>query len=104
MATGSASGGGTAAERADDDYDLLTYGEAAARLAETLREERRGLAELEAANADPEVLEKARRRIEVLSAGDARYRRQSISGAAFARRFGFRPSATDDRRPGIDRD
>jgi len=81
-----------AAPRPDtDDYDLLTYGEAAARLAEAVEQDRRRLAELEASGGDSAQIASLRRRIELMIANDARYRQQSLSGAAFIRKFGFQP-------------
>ena len=80
-------------ERPDsDDYDLLTYGEAAARLAELLAAERRSLAALRAApDPDTDRIEQLQLRIALLESSDARFRQQSMSSEEFQRRFGVRP-------------
>ena len=75
-----------------DDYDLLTYGEAAARLSELLATERDALEVLrQQADPDPAAVEGLRRRIALLEYHGARYRRQSLTAEAFIERFGFSP-------------
>ncbi|WP_054815005.1 hypothetical protein [Nocardia arizonensis] len=81
----------SAARPDSDDYDLLTYGEAAARLAEAVAFDRARLAELEKSNGDPDEIGSLKRRIELLTASNARYRGQSLSGEAFTKKFGFPP-------------
>ena len=103
--------GDHAAERpGDDDYDLLTYGEAAARLTEEIRKERRRLAELEerarrGTEAD-EQRERAGhgteagagiaavlRRISELTQAAERQARQQREARDFVRFFGYDPRA-----------
>ena len=81
------------AERPDsDDYDLLTYGEVEARLAELVREERGRLAGLESAEPpDTEEIAAARKRITQLAEAAERYRHQAETAETFMRRFGLRP-------------
>jgi uncharacterized small protein (DUF1192 family) len=80
-------------ERPDtDDYDLLTYGEASARLAELLAAEQDRLTALrQHAHSDPAVVRQLEERIALLQSSDARYRQQALSAEAFTRRFGFAP-------------
>lgn len=76
----------------DDDYDLLTYGEAAARIVELLAVERERLAELEAAGEpDADAIERQRARIVLLEQGDAHYKDQRQTAETFLRRFGLNP-------------
>jgi hypothetical protein len=100
--------GDHAAQRpGDDDYDLLTYGEAAARLTEEIRKERRRLGELEErarrgteagpgaagpghASAD---IAAVRRRIADLTRAAERQARQQREARDFARFFGYDPRA-----------
>jgi hypothetical protein len=105
--------GDHAAQRpGDDDYDLLTYGEAAARLTEEIRKERRRLGELEErarrgtdagqgeadagaagpghASAD---IAAVRRRIADLPRAAERQARQQREARDFARFFGYDPRA-----------
>jgi hypothetical protein len=80
-----------------DDYDLLTYGEAAARLAELLVAERETLAALtRQAHPDRTRIHQLEQRIALLESSDARYRQQSLTAKAFTQRFGFTPR--DDTR------
>jgi hypothetical protein len=81
-------------QRAEDeeDYDLLTYGEVAARLSEILIEEREQLQALrEATPADEGAIAAEERRIEELVAGRERYRKQKETSEAFLRQFGLTP-------------
>jgi len=86
-------------ERADDDdYDLLTYGEAGARLAELLNTERQRLDELSATpGADPKEVEALRKRIELLRSSADRYRQHSASADKFTETFGFDPRPREKR-------
>jgi uncharacterized small protein (DUF1192 family) len=78
-----------------DDYDLLTYGEASARLTALLAAEQERLAALRAQdNPDGRSIEQLENRIALLKSSDARYRRQSLSAEVFTERFGF--SSPDD--------
>jgi uncharacterized small protein (DUF1192 family) len=77
-----------------DDYDLLTYGEASARLAELLNAERQRLSALRRdPNADPVAVVKLEQRIAMLQSSDERYRQQSASSQLFLQRFGLSGAA-----------
>lgn len=79
-----------------DDYDLLTFGEVAARLSEELAS---AAAELERARnsapADPDRVRVLEERIRLLQTSKDRYRREEHSNETFTRRFGsvLEPSA-----------
>ena len=87
-----------------DDYDLLTFGEVAARLAEELAAQ---TAELEALRrqraSDPEQIHRLEQRIDRLKEGAARYRQEQHTSSVFARRFGAvlsaPPESQSDRPP-----
>lgn len=83
----------TVAERSDDeDYDLLTYGEVAARLSEVLAEERQRLADLQAATPpDATSIAAQQDRIAELLAGRERYEHQAATAETFVKRFGLTP-------------
>ena len=72
-----------------DDYDLLTFGEVAARLSEEVAST---TAELEQARSksppDPDRVRRLEERIELLRRSGERYRRDQEAGEAFKRRFG----------------
>ena len=82
--------GDSPAQRPDtEDYDLLTYGEAAARLAELLAAERDRLAALRnEPHPDPRRVEQIEQRIALLESSNERYRQQARSSDTFTRRFG----------------
>lgn len=85
-------------ERLDeDDHDLLTYGEVAARLSEEIAAESQRLREWEARVAAGQPLAEARdrsaRRLEQLREALGRNRRQPITDANFERFFGFKGQA-----------
>jgi hypothetical protein len=83
-----------------DDYDLLTYGEASARLTELLATERDNLAALtRQTHPDPARINQLEQRIALLESSRARYRQQSLSGEDFIRRFGFTPRADSGKDP-----
>ena len=89
-------------ERPDtDDYDLLTFGEVAARLGEELAAE---TAELERVrDEDPPDAARIRRieeRIELLRVSQGRYRRDEQAKEVFARRFGPALGRSQGDRPG----
>jgi len=74
---------------ADDDYDLLTYAEASARLSELLAVERERLAVLRSEpTADPARVEALQQRVELLERSSERYRQHVDSSEAFNRLFG----------------
>jgi predicted nucleic acid-binding Zn-ribbon protein len=78
----------------DDDYDLLTYGEATARLAEEIAKARRRLDELEQQSADSGTEAAAvRQRIDDLEAAASRQAAQQREARDFERFFGFSPES-----------
>jgi hypothetical protein len=87
----------------EDDYDLLTFGEAGVRLDTEIRAlagevallEAAGLeaAGLEAAGKEPAQLAKARERLAQLRDAAARNSRQPITDENFARFFGYEGKA-----------
>jgi hypothetical protein len=80
----------------DDDYDLLTYGEVAARLSEVLAVERQQLTALQAKpEPDAAAIAAAQARIAELIAGRERYADQAATAEAFIRRFGLTPRKRD---------
>jgi hypothetical protein len=82
----------------DDDYDLLTYSEAGARLAEEIRSERRHLGDLEeqartgAADVSAHIAA-VRKRISDLTDAAERQARQRCEARDFVRFFGYDPKA-----------
>ena len=81
-------------EREDeDDYDLLTFGEVAARLDEETRALADEVKTLEATGEDPARLAAARRRLGQLRDASARNSRQPINDENFARFFGYEGKA-----------
>jgi hypothetical protein len=83
-----------------DDYDLLTYGEASARLTELLATERDNLATLSRqSHPDPTRVSQLKQRIALLESSRARYRQQSLSGEDFVQRFGFTPRGDSGKDP-----
>jgi hypothetical protein len=82
------------AERPDaDDYDLLTFGEAGARLVEEIARERRRLDQLQAAGADGGELASVRQRIGDLQEAAGRQQEAAAERADFQRFFGYDPKA-----------
>jgi hypothetical protein len=81
------------AERPDsDDYDLLTYGEVAARIDTVVRSETALLSELKSApEPDEAAIEELEARIAELSANGDRYRVQAQTAETFMKRFGLAP-------------
>jgi hypothetical protein len=75
----------------DDDYDLLTYGEAGARLAEEIRQQNRVLADLESSGAADAELAAVRKRIDDLKAAAQRQQAAAAERADFTRFFGYDP-------------
>ena len=75
----------------DDDHDLLTYGEAGARLHQEIALQQQHLARLRADGA-PGV-EEAQKRLKLLLDTAERNARQPINDANFERFFGYRGTA-----------
>ncbi|MCU1613520.1 MAG: hypothetical protein JWO98_1060, partial [Frankiales bacterium] len=75
----------------EEDYDLLTYGEAGVRLHEEVEAQKRLVAQLES-SGDPK-LEAARQRLAALEEAAARNARQPINDANFEKFFGFKGTA-----------
>jgi len=74
----------------DDDHDLLTFGEAGARLEIEIRAVRRAIADLESAEAvDEAALAAARARLAALEEGRQRNRAQTINDENFEHFFGY---------------
>jgi hypothetical protein len=75
----------------EDDNDLLTYGEAGARLSEEIARARRLVESLEHGDvaADAAGLESARRRLSELEEAAARHTQQRIRPENFERFFGY---------------
>jgi hypothetical protein len=71
-----------------EDFDLLTFGEARARLAEEIDAERNRLAALQAAEADESLVAASQARLEALSAGLKRNRAGRITQENAAEFFG----------------
>ena len=80
-------------ERPDsDDYDLLTYGEVAARMAEVLASETSALVALRTApDPDPQAIELLEARIAQLTESKLRYEHQAETATTFIKRFGLAP-------------
>jgi len=75
-----------------DDYDLLTYGEVAARMSEVLAGETKALTDLRAApNPDPHAISVLEARIAELTESKQRYEQQKATAATFIERFGLTP-------------
>lgn len=90
-----------AAERPDtDDYDLLTFGEVAARLADELAT---ATTELDRLRAEPqpdrERIGQLEQRISLLRAAGERYRDEERSSEFFTSRFGSAIEASTGKRP-----
>lgn len=77
----------------EDDHDLLTFGEVAARLDAEIRALAGEVASLEAAGDDPVRLAKARTRLAQLREAAARNSRQPINDENFTRFFGYEGKA-----------
>lgn len=81
-----------------DDYDLLTFGEVAARLSEELSSEAAELERLRReAHSDPNLLRRLEERIALLKTAANRYRQEQQTNDAFSRRFGSLPETGGDR-------
>ncbi|MFC4944278.1 hypothetical protein [Pseudonocardia sp. GCM10023141] len=83
--------GDEALQRADeDDYDLLTFGEAGARLTAEIGVQRARLADLRAAG-DHAGADACQRRIDALVAAELRNSRRSFDETSFKAFFGYAP-------------
>jgi hypothetical protein len=88
------SGDGEPLERpADEDHDLLTYGEAGVRLQTEIQVLRDELARLEGAPEARRDLESARSRLALLEDAAQRNARQPITDDNFEAFFGYRGTA-----------
>ncbi|OBH44200.1 hypothetical protein [Mycobacterium mantenii] len=81
-----------------DDYDLLTFGEVAARLSEELSAETAELDRLRReTRSDPNLLRRHEERIALLKTVANRYREEQQTNDNFSRRFGSLRGAGGDR-------
>ncbi|MDQ1551650.1 MAG: hypothetical protein QOD50_1072 [Actinomycetota bacterium] len=78
---------------AEDDYDLLTFGEAGARLNHEIRTLRSRIRDLEAEAADTPELAAAQTRLAALTDAARRNARQPITDENFTRFFGYEGKA-----------
>jgi hypothetical protein len=62
----------------DDDYDLLTFGEAGARLVEEIRRQEQRIVELTESTASEADLTKAQHRLELLQAAQIRNKKPTL--------------------------
>jgi uncharacterized small protein (DUF1192 family) len=102
VTSGDGSNDGTVERGEGDDYDLLTFGEVGARLAELLAAEKAELAQLRRQGSpDPAGVGRLEERIALLESSAARYRDMARKNDVFTRRFGpnpVPPPDTDARR------
>ena len=83
-----------------DDYDLLTFGEVAARLAEELADAAEQLTRARGRiPADPGEIRRIEDRIVLLRESGDRYRREQQTNAAFTKRFGSLSGPPSGHRP-----
>ncbi|MFJ6569348.1 hypothetical protein ACIQNU_18175 [Streptomyces sp. NPDC091292] len=93
-------GGPVQRDETDDDYDLLTYNEAGARLAEEIERETRRLKEYESrppGEADPHATETSRSRVAALREAQQRIGARTLNASNFERFFGYPPPTPGDR-------
>jgi hypothetical protein len=84
-------------DESQDDYDLLTYGEVAARLSEEIVAESQRIAELEASGGDAKALEELKQRLALLQASKDRYEQHAKTADVFMQRFGLQPRLSAPR-------
>jgi hypothetical protein len=75
-----------------DDYDLLTYGEAGARLAREIAIEQKTIAELtggDGSQADEGAVQRHRDRLVALEEAQRRCRKQPVNDENFEKFFGY---------------
>lgn len=83
-----------------DDYDLLTFGEVAARLAEELAEVATDLDRVRGEpQPDTERIRHLEERMALLKASSERYRREGHTNEFFKRRFGTIAAPSAAQRP-----
>ena len=85
--------GGPLERPADEDHDLLTYGEAGVRLQSEIQALRDEVTRLEAATGTGTALESARARLALLEEAAQRNARQPITDDNFEAFFGYRGTA-----------
>lgn len=72
-----------------DDYDLLTFGEVAARLSEELDAELKELQRIRSrAGVEPDTIRRLEERIDLLRSSGERYSREASAKDSFTKRFG----------------
>ncbi|MGB8403244.1 MAG: hypothetical protein WCE30_04095 [Mycobacterium sp.] len=83
-----------------DDYDLLTFGEVAARLSEELDAESKALQRIRGqAAVEPDTIRRLEERIELLKSSGERYRHEATTNESFAKRFGSALDQPSGPRP-----
>jgi hypothetical protein len=83
-----------------DDYDLLTFGEVAARLSEELAEATQHLEQVRAETPPrPEEIHRIENRIALLRESADRYRKEQQTNESFTRRFGSLSDPPSGPRP-----
>jgi hypothetical protein len=84
-------------DESQDDYDLLTYREVAARLSEEIVAESERITDLEASGGDTKALEESKQRLALLRASKQRYEQHAKTADVFMQRFGLRPRISGPR-------
>jgi hypothetical protein len=84
-------------DESQDDYDLLTYREVAARLSEEIVAESQRITDLEASGGDAKALEESKRRLALLRDSKNRYEQHAKTADVFMQRFGLRPRISGPR-------
>lgn len=84
-------------DESQDDYDLLTYREVAARLSEEIVAESQRIIDLEASSGDPKALEESKQRLALLQASKNRYEQHAKTADVFMQRFGLQPRISGPR-------
>ena len=84
-------------DESQDDYDLLTYREVAARLSEEIVAESERITDLEASGGDMKALEESKQRLALLRASKQRYEQHAKTADVFMQRFGLRPRISGPR-------
>ena len=84
-------------DESQDDYDLLTYREVAARLSEEIVAESQRITDLEASSGDTKALEESKQRLALLQASKNRYEQHAKTADVFMQRFGLQPRISGPR-------